>query len=104
MTVDPALAGAQQVELSVMGAVKDEAKRLSGCVAPKIACGFDQFFTSVSELEQRFQLPAAACLPSMGCTTTGPTPAAGASYAESIHLMMDVRSLPFNAGSRASAP
>ncbi len=98
MTVDPALAERSKFELSVMGAVKDEAKRLSGCVGAEDRMRLDQFFTSVSELEQRFQATGGGMLPAMSCTTPAQPPASGASYAESIHLMIDVAVFAFQCG------
>jgi hypothetical protein len=95
--IDPLVAERTAFEKSVMSGVKDEAKRLMGCVGTEDKVRLDQYFTSVTELEQRFQttpMPA----PTAGCSVPAQPPTAGATYAESIHLMMDVLIFAFQCG------
>ena len=80
-----------------MSGVKDEAKRLMGCVGAEDRTRLDQYFTSVTELEQRFQsMPSP--VPAAGCAVPAQPPTAGATYADSIHLMMDVLIFAFQCG------
>jgi hypothetical protein len=96
-TVDPAVAERARFEASVMSAVKDEASHLMGCVGKEDRLRLEQYYTSVTELQQRFQTmpppPSGA-----GCVTPAMPPTAGATYAESIHLMMDVLLFAFQCG------
>jgi hypothetical protein len=95
---DPLLAERSKFEAGVMSAVKDEANRLLGCVGKEDRLRLQQYYTSVSELEQRFQTTPMG-MPSASCATppTAP-PKTGATYAESIHLMMDTLVFAFQCG------
>jgi hypothetical protein len=96
--IDPAIAERSKFEVSVMSAVKDEAKRLSGCVGAADRQRLDQYYTSVSELEQRFQSTPGVGMSTASCVQPAEPPKAGATYAESIHLMMDVALFAFRCG------
>ena len=95
--IDPAMAERTAFEKSVMSGVKDEATRLMGCLGAADRARLDQYFTSVSELQQRFQttpMPA----PSAGCAIPAMPPTAGSTYAASIQLMIDVMLFAFQCG------
>ncbi len=95
---DPALAERAKFEAGVMSAVKDEATRLIGCVGKEDRARLDQYYTSVSELEQRFRTTPMA-IPSASCNMPPSAPAKmGATYADSIHLMMDTLVFAFQCG------
>jgi len=96
--VDPTIAERSKFEVSVMGAVKDEAKRLSGCVGAEDRQRLDQYYTSITELEQRFQSTPGAGMSTTSCVQPTEPPKTGATYAESIHLMMDVALFAFRCG------
>jgi hypothetical protein len=88
---DPIAAERTKFEMSVMDAVKTEAKRLSNCVGIDDRQRLDQYYTSISELQQRFA-PGGGVGGgvSAGCVKPAEPPATGATFAESTHLMMDV--------------
>jgi hypothetical protein len=95
-TVDPAAAERAAFEKSVMSGVKAEATRLMGCLGQADRVRLDQYFTSVTELEQRFQttpMPTTS-----GCVQPATPPTAGATYAASIQLMIDVLLFAFQCG------
>jgi hypothetical protein len=95
--VDPAVAERALFEKSVMSGVKEEAMRLQGCVGKDDRLRLEQYFTSVSELQQRFMttpMPA----PAAGCSVPMQPPTAGANYAASIQLMIDVLLFAFQCG------
>jgi hypothetical protein len=94
--VDPALAERTAFEKSVMSGVKGEATRLMGCLGQADRARLDQYFTSITELEQRFQTMPMA--PAAGCVQPAMPPAAGATYADSIQLMIDVMLFAFQCG------
>jgi hypothetical protein len=94
---DPALVERAAFEKSVMSGVKDEATRLMGCLGTADRARLDQYFTSVSELQQRFQtMPG--MMPGAGCVQPPMPPTAGATYAASIQLMIDVMLFAFQCG------
>jgi hypothetical protein len=77
--------------------VKNEANHLMSCVGKEDRLRLDEYFTSVSELEQRFQTVPA--MPgTMACEKPMEPPATGATYAASIRLMMDVCLFAFRCG------
>ena len=95
---DPLLAERAKFEAGVMSAVKDEATRLLGCVGTADRMRLEQYYTSVSELEQRFKTTPVA-MPSAVCSMPGTAPPAiGATYAASIQLMMDTLVFAFQCG------
>jgi len=95
--IDPAVAERALFEKTLMSGVKDEATRLLGCVGTEDRLRLEQYFTSVSELQQRFATTPMA-MPTAGCVQPAQPPTAGATYAESIHLMMDVLIFAFQCG------
>jgi hypothetical protein len=95
--VDPAVAERALFEQTLMSRVKDEATKLQGCVGKDDRLRLDQYFTSITELQQRFQTMPPP-VPAAGCVQPAQPPTAGATYAESIHLMMDVLLFAFQCG------
>src|SRR5260370_23455491 len=95
---DPMAVERTKFEKTVMSAVKDEAKRLSSCVGVDDRARLDQYYTSISELEQRFTTVPPVGMPSMSCMKPGEPPASGADFQASIHLMMDVIIFGFRCG------
>jgi len=95
--VDPAVAERALFEQTLMSRVKDDATRLSGCVGKDDRLRLDQYFTSISELQQRFKTTPMP-VPAAGCMVPPTPPTAGATYADSIHLMMDVIVFAFQCG------
>jgi len=99
---DPLVAERSKFEQSVMSAVKAEAKRLSSCVGVEDRLRLDQYYTSITELEQRFvttpPMGGGGGMMSAGCVQPAEPPATGASYSASIHLMMDVIVFAFRCG------
>jgi hypothetical protein len=95
--VDPAVAERALFEKSVMSGVKDEAMRLQGCVGKDDRLRLEQYFTSVSELQQRF-VTTPMTMPAAGCTVPAQPPTAGATYQASIQLMIDVMIFAFQCG------
>jgi hypothetical protein len=103
--VDPAIAERAKFEQSVMSSVKAEAKRLSSCVGVDDRQRLDQYYQSITELEQRFttSMPGTGTgggtgVISAGCVQPAEPPAAGALFADSVHLMMDVIIFAFRCG------
>ncbi len=99
--VDPLVAERAKFEQGVMSSVKAEAKRLSLCVGVEDRQRLDQYYTSITELEQRFTQPMPGTgtgVTSAGCVQPAEPPAAGATFADSIHLMMDVVLFAFRCG------
>jgi hypothetical protein len=96
---DPIAAERTKFEKSVMSAVKDEAKRLSTCVGMEDRARLDQYYTSISELEQRFTtMPPGGGMPSTSCVVPTEPPAAGADFQASTRLMFDVILFAFRCG------
>ena len=99
--VDPLVAERAKFEQSVMSSVKAEAKRLSTCVGVEDRQRLDQYFQSITELEQRFTQPMpgpGGGVPSAGCVQPAEPPASGATFSDSVHLMMDVIIFAFRCG------
>jgi hypothetical protein len=94
--VDPAAAERAAFEKGVMSNVKAEATRLMGCLGAADRARLDQYFTSITELEQRFQTTPVA--PAAGCVQPAMPPTAGATYMASIQLMIDVLLFAFQCG------
>ncbi|HET6282804.1 MAG TPA: DUF1552 domain-containing protein [Polyangia bacterium] len=95
---DPLALERVRFETGVMGAVKDEATKLLGCVGRDDKIRLDQFFTSVTELEQRFRTMPPLTGGGGSCVKPATPPASGATYSASIHLMMDMAIFAFQCG------
>jgi hypothetical protein len=93
---DPAVTERMAFEKNVMSGMKDEATRLMGCLGQADRARLDQYLTSVSELQQRFQ--TTPVMPAATCVQPAMPPAAGATYADSIQLMIDVLLFAFQCG------
>lgn len=95
---DPLAMERVRFETGVMSAVKDEATKLVGCVGREDKIRLDQFYTSVTELEQRFRTMPPNTGGGGSCVKPAMPPASGANYSASIHLMMDLQIFAFQCG------
>ncbi len=97
--VDPKVVERGRFELKVMDSVKDEANKLRSCVGQEDRLRLDEYFNSISELQQRFDSkPMDPTAPAQTCMKPGEPPAVGVDYADSTHLMMDVALFAFRCG------